>query len=125
MSAYKNFRQGVLPSDPIEQTRQEWEREHKAQLAEGEKTLTEEARRYNDQRCVTNPSMNRAEREAACIAFCRRTTVGGRASRDWAKKLRTNYQDGIVLQPTQIRMASEALREIWENGECKQKAEAA
>ena len=43
----------------------------------------------------------------------------------WAKKLRTDYQDAIFLQPIQIRMASEALGEIWDNGLCKLKGVAA
>jgi hypothetical protein len=39
--------------------------------------------------------------------------------RGWAKYLRREYLEGVHLLPIQILMASEALNETWENGQCK------
>ena len=44
--------------------------------------------------------------------------------RAWAHSLKTDYLAGVPLLQMQISMASEALNEVWENRECKPRAEA-
>lgn len=40
--------------------------------------------------------------------------------RAWAKELRSRYLAGEHLLPIQITMASEALNEVWDKGQCTQ-----
>lgn len=38
--------------------------------------------------------------------------------RGWCKELKRRYLAGVKLYPMQISMASEAMGEVWQNGEC-------
>lgn len=111
MSAYKNFRQ-LLPSEPIEFDRQEWEREHKRQIAESEKVLTEQARYYND-RNVGTKGLQGVARRQVLGAFVKRlrteTKAIDREPRLWASKILSDIANGEIISPLVEKFAKEAL----------------
>lgn len=37
----------------------------------------------------------------------------------WAKRIKAMYLRRQTLLPCQVRLASEALGEVWENGQCR------
>lgn len=39
----------------------------------------------------------------------------------WAHRLKVRYLNGDSLTPAQIALASEALREVWEQGQCRKR----
>ena len=78
--------------------------------------------RLNDNH-VTTADMTQPERMKAMAAYrdmlkttMRTADVDPKA---WAHSLKSDYIDGVVLQPIQIHMASGALNEVWSNRECK------
>jgi hypothetical protein len=107
-----------LPSEPIEQTREEWLREHRKQMAEQEKAITEQARIYNDYHAGVKGLTGEA-RKAALAAYRKRLGTQPRVvdsePRLWASKILSNAGHGEVISPLVLAMAKEALNLKEEN----------
>lgn len=99
--------------------------ERAALIASSEAVATAQARQWLEDHNVVAKSVSGAERRAKLRAYIARLREYSRKpSRDWARILKSEYLDGVILNPMQISMASEAMGETWEKGQCKPKAAA-
>lgn len=97
--------------------------EQAAARAQREAEFSAECRKWLDDHHVTKPGMTQPERMKAMHAYrtmLKNTMRKAEAHpRDWANSLKSDYIDGALLLPIQIQLASEALSEVWNNGECR------
>lgn len=71
---------------------------------------------------ITTPEMSKPERMKACADYRAKVKTSMRLSevepKAWANSLKSDYLDGIHLYIIQIENASEALGEVWKDGQC-------
>lgn len=78
---------------------------------------------------IHTPGMTREQKRAANIAYINRlklsTPTAQAEPRAWANAIKSDYLDGVCLDPIQIAMASEALNETWADRKCEARRAAA
>jgi hypothetical protein len=111
MSAYKNFRQGALLSEPVSFDAEQWARERKQYLAEQEREVTAHAKAYNDLHAGTKGLTGQA-RMRALAAYRKRLASQVRVidaePRAWAAKIISRIADGELMPALVEKMAREA-----------------
>lgn len=98
--------------------------ERAALMASIEAVATAQAKRWLEDHNIVAKSVKGAERRAKLRAYIARLREPSRKpSCDWARILKSNYIDGVILNPMQISMASEVMSEVWGRGDCRKISE--
>lgn len=97
------------------------ERPYPPNLPEFIELCRQAARRTGKQlRLVEGPELSPAELKGRAEQLASSATKPAEYDyRGWCKELKRRYLAGDPLLPTQISMASEAMNEVWERGECR------